>query len=118
MEWFEHVFDISIALLASSGFWAFIQTRRDKNNSDRKLLLGLAHDRIMFVGGGYIKRGWITKEEYDDFCTYLYDPYEKSGGNGSGAKIKRELDKLPFYKPITWPSEGENDDSSTKSKGV
>lgn len=118
MEWIQYVFDGVLVLLASSGFWAFLKEKKNDRSATKRLLLGLAHDRIMFLGGSYIKRGYITKEEYDDYRTYLYDPYEESGGNGSGAKVMLEVDKLPLYDPTTWPPKGGNDDSSTKPEGV
>lgn len=118
MEWLRYAFDVVLALLACSGFWVFIQDRLGKRSATNELILGLAHDRIMYLGGAYIKRGYITKEEYDDFRKYLYDPYEKKGGNGSGAKIMHELDKLPFYDPTKFPPKGGNDGSNTKPNSV
>ena len=38
----------------------------------------------------------ITKDEYENFFTYLYEPYEENGGNGSGSKVANELRKLPI----------------------
>lgn len=94
------------SVLASSGFWAYLQNRRaEKNNKDdvlnafADLLKGLAHDRIVFVGNTYIKRGWITNDEYDDFVKYLYDPYERVGGNGMARKVMREVENLPLTEP-------------------
>jgi hypothetical protein len=43
----------------------------------------------------YIERGWITQDEYDTLCE-LYEPYVKLGGNGSGTKIMKEVEKLPI----------------------
>ena len=94
------------SVLASSGFWAYLQNRRtEKNNKDDvrnafvDLLKGLAHDRIVFIGNGYLERGWITKDEYDDFVKYLYEPYERVGGNGMARKVMREVENLPLTKP-------------------
>lgn len=94
------------SVLASSGFWAFLQNRRnEKNNKDDfhnafvDLLKGLAHDRIVFIGNRYLERGWITKDEYDDFVKYLYEPYERVGGNGMARKVMREVENLPLTKP-------------------
>lgn len=42
----------------------------------------------------YIKRGWITKDEYEDLRDYLYKPYKELGGNGSAERIMLEVDKL------------------------
>ena len=84
------------SVLASSGFWAVVQRFSDQKGCSAQLLLGLAHDRIMYLGMSYINRGWITIDEYENFYEYLYKPYEKMGGNGSAKRIKMEVDKLPL----------------------
>ena len=47
----------------------------------------------------YIKKKWITKDEYEDFVKYLYNPYSKFGGNGLAEKIMQEVSQLPFNDP-------------------
>lgn len=37
---------LAVAVLTSSGLWALVSKRADKNNAERKMLVGLAHDRI------------------------------------------------------------------------
>jgi len=94
--------DLSIAItiigsvLASSGFWAFIQTKRDSKDVKTQMLIGLAHDRIIYLGMCYIKREFISNEEYENLRNYLYAPYEKMGGNGVAKRIMCEVDKLPI----------------------
>lgn len=90
----ELIVTIVCAVLASSGFWAVIQHFITKNDSSSKLLLGLAHDRIMWLGKGYLKRGYITVEEYENLVTYLYEPYIDRGGNGSVKMIMNQVVKL------------------------
>ena len=51
---------------------------------------------IIDAGMMYIKRGWISKDEYSDFEKYLYDPYEKTGGNGLAHRVYEEVQKLPI----------------------
>lgn len=94
------------SVLASSGFWAFLQSQRDRKNAKHDangafvdLLKGLAHDRIVFVGNAYLERGWLTKDEYEDFVKYLYEPYERVGGNGMARKVMREVENLPLTEP-------------------
>lgn len=95
----EHFFELALtvlaSVLASSGFWAFIQSRRDKKDAKTQMILGLGHDRIMNQGVFYIKRGWITPDEYENLHDYLYLPYQKMGGNGSAKKIMEEVKRLP-----------------------
>lgn len=87
------------AVAASSGFWAWLQKRRDKKDAKTELLIGMAHDRIMYLCMSYIKRKWITQDEYENLRMYLYEPYEKNGGNGSAKRLMMEVDKLPIRPP-------------------
>ena len=84
------------AIFASTGFWAFISKKADSNTAEQKLLMGLAHDRLINQATKYIHRGYITHEEYDDIREYLYLPYLKKGGNGTVERIMAELDKVPI----------------------
>lgn len=95
-EWIKNGITILVAVLASSGFWAFLQHVSEKKSSQSKMLLGIGHDRLMYLGMKYIERGNITKDEYENLHTYLYAPYKKLGGNGACDRIMREVDKLPL----------------------
>lgn len=94
--WFHMVVTIVCSVVASSGFWAYIQKHRDRNDARTQLLIGLAHDRIIYLGMKYIERGWITQDEYENLNDYLFKPYCKNGGNGSAARVMKEVDKLPI----------------------
>lgn len=96
-HWVDLALTIVVAVLASSGFWAFIQSKSDTKTANVQLLLGLAHDRIVALGMGYIDRGWITKDEYEDLLKYLYTPYSKFGGNGLAEKVMEGVKALPIY---------------------
>lgn len=87
---------IAVAVLTSSGLWALVSKRADKNDAERKMLVGLAHDRITHLGMAYLTRGYITQDEYENLNDYLYQPYEKMGGNGSAKRIMEEVRKLPI----------------------
>lgn len=89
------IITIFTSILASSGLWAFINSRLEKNNSERELLVGIGHIELVFFGMQYIERGWITREEYETMQG-LYKPYVKLGGNGSGTKIMKEIEELPI----------------------
>lgn len=90
------VVTIVTSVLASSGFWAFLQRHFDKNDATKRLLIGIGHDRIMYLGLQYIQRGSITADEYENLHDYLYLPYKENGGNGSAARIMSEVEKLPI----------------------
>lgn len=93
----EALLTVTASVIASSGFWAFFARRADKKSATTQLLLGMAHDRIVYLGMKYIQRGWIYRDEYDDFITYLYKPYSNFGGNGLADKIVNEVDNLPLH---------------------
>lgn len=95
--WMQEVLlPIVLAVLASNGLWALIGKRRDKNDVERNMLVGLAHDRIIHLGMVYVTRGYITQDEYENLNDYLYVPYEKMGGNGSAKRVMEEVRKLPI----------------------
>lgn len=89
------IITIVTALLASSGLWAFLGKRLERNNAERELLVGIGHVELVFFGMQYIERGWITRDEYETLQE-LYKPYVKLGGNGSGKKIMNEVEQLPI----------------------
>ena len=83
-------------VLASSGLWTWLQKRNSSNSATNRLLMGLAYDKIMSRGMEYIKRGWISKDEFEDFQKYLFEPYRDFGGNGVAERIMAEVSKLPL----------------------
>lgn len=98
----EIIITVIISVIASSGFWAFIQYMINRNDTSSKLLLGISHDRIMFLSRQYIERGYITPEEYENLIVYMYDPYIQRGGNGSVKHmIEDKVKQLPMQKHST-----------------
>lgn len=92
--WVEMLVTVFCSIFASSGLWAFLQKRRDRSDGKTKLLIGLAHDRIMQSAVYYIERGSITADEYENLYEYLYSPYKALGGNGSAERLMKEVGKL------------------------
>lgn len=105
--WLQMVVTIVCAVIASSGFWAFIQRKNENKDAKSQMLIGLAHDRIIFLGMRYIERGWISQDEYENLHDYLYKPYEKLGGNGSAQKVMIEVNKLPIHTSTYQPQGGD-----------
>lgn len=93
MGW-ELVVTILCSVIASSGFWAFITKIGEKKDVRTQMLIGLGHDRIIYLGMKYIEKGEITQSEYENLHKYLYEPYKKMGGNGSAERIMKEVDNL------------------------
>lgn len=96
--WTQVAVPLVVAVLTSSGLWAVVAKRVDKGDAERKMLVGLAHDRIIHLGMVYVDRGYITQDEYENLNDYLYTPYEKMGGNGSAKRVMEEVRKLPIHK--------------------
>lgn len=96
----EIILTIVGSVFASTGFWAFItavmQNREKKVSVEGRMLRGLAHDRICYLGEEYIKQGYISKDDYENLHEYLYKPYEELGGNGTAKRIMDEVKKLPL----------------------
>ena len=67
----QMVLSILLAMIGSTGLWNYISTRREKHDAKTKLLVGLAHDRIVDLGMKYIERGYITRDEYENLNDYL-----------------------------------------------
>lgn len=109
-SWFQMVVTIICSVLASSGFWAYIQKKSDKNDLRTQMLIGLGHDRIIYLGMSYIDRGWITQDEYENLYDYLYKPYEQMGGNGSAKKVMDEVNRLPVRKSNYRAGEGNSNE--------
>lgn len=96
--WVQILLTVFSSVLASSGLWAYITKRLEKKDVKNEMLMGLGHDRIMYLGMSYIERGYITSDEYENLYEYLYKPYEKMGGNGSAKRVMNEVNKLPIHK--------------------
>jgi len=100
-EWIESLLPVIVALIP--GFWAYLMYNHQKRDSTKdnmtRLLMGLAYAQIVKKGMTYIERGSITKDEYEDFRNYFYEPYKALGGNGVAERIMADVSKLPFKNP-------------------
>lgn len=97
--WLVTVLTVVGAVGASSGFWAWLMKRDNTKTAMARLLMGLAYDKIAHLGLGYIERGWISRDEYEDFRKFLYEPYKDFGGNGVAERIMEEVSHLPLRSP-------------------
>ena len=85
---------IVAALLASGGYWSYKMSKNNHKTAESKMLMGLAHDRIVELGMKYIERGTITRDEYENLYDYLYLPYKELGGNGSAERVMDVVKQL------------------------
>ena len=99
LPWVEVIITALVTVLASSGFWTYWSKKHTKNDARTRLLIGIAHDRILQGGRFYIDRGWISDDEYENLYDYLYKPYTELGGNGSAARVMEILKDLPRTEP-------------------
>lgn len=110
--WISMIVSIVCAMLASTGLWTLIQKRMDKKDAKSKMILGLGHDRIVELGNEYIRKGYITVDEYENLHDYLWKPYAAMGGNGSAKRIMDEVNRLPIRdNPAITQRSQKNDDA-------
>ena len=101
------------AIFGGSGvtFLTFLIQRHDRKTDKRQeeytelsrkiseiadAVKGQGHDRVIYLGGRYIQRGGITKDEYENLYDYIYLPYKALGGNGTAEKVMKDVDNLPI----------------------
>lgn len=96
-EWIKTAVTVLVTLLGSAGFWSWLDARLTKKSANTRLLVGIAHDRIVFLGMKYVERGYITRDEYENLNDYLFEPYSEAGGNGSAKRVMEEVRKLPLH---------------------
>jgi len=99
---------IIVALIAgftSSGFMSlvvYLLSRHDRikekeaenNSAQSRMLLGLGHDKILYLTDRYVKRGSITLKEKRNL-EFLAEPYFDLGGNGDCKIGYDACQKLP-----------------------
>lgn len=73
-----------------------VQRYMERKSDYAMMMRGLGHDRICCLGECYIKRGCITRDEYENLVDYLYIPYKRLGGNGTAEKVINEVKQLPL----------------------
>lgn len=99
MEWLPMIVSIVVAAFGSTGLWSLIQKKTEKKDVRTRMLLGLAHDRIIFLCMKFIEQGWIPTSEFENLDKYLYQPYAAMGGNGTAQRLMDEVRKLPVKDP-------------------
>lgn len=97
-EWVAIILTALGGIAAGSGFWAFVSRLVDKKSMSSKMLLGLGHDKILYLCNYYIDRGYITSDEYENLHDYLFVPYKALGGNGTAERLMKEVSSLPITK--------------------
>lgn len=99
IEFLPYVAVITTAVLGSNWVGYLVRRRLEKKDDRTKLLLGLCHDRIFYLGSTYLNRpngGWMTRDEYENLIRYLSTPYYSLGGNGVVKSIVDKCSTLPI----------------------
>lgn len=86
---------LAVAVFGSTGFWAWVQSRTKNRSAEARLMMGLAYSEIVRRAEGYIHRGYVSTDEYNELNRYLYEPYREMGGNGTAERLMDEVKKLP-----------------------
>ena len=94
-HWIEMAITIICSIFASSGLWAFIEKKKENKDAKTQMILGLGHDRIIYLCKHFITQGYISADEYENLHDYLYVPYKEMGGNGTAEHLMEEVKKLP-----------------------
>jgi len=103
------IVQILIAVFASTGFWAVVNTilqgRRDRKTqySEKILTLesgvrGLLHEKLIERCEYFLSRGSITEGELRDLDEYIYEPYKGLNGNGTGDAYIQKVRDLLFMR--------------------
>lgn len=111
----EIIITIIVAVLGSSGLWAFLQFIVQKFASKKEdikeildrqekelelvkaMSLGALYDRALYLGEKHIEHGEISISEYNDYKKYIYEPYHTGGGDGTIDRIMDAIDDLPIH---------------------
>ena len=72
-----------------------INELKEETKIIKAMCLGSLYDRTKILAETYIKRGWVSVNEYEDWMHYLYQPYHNGGGNGTIDYLKDKLAELP-----------------------
>lgn len=83
-------------MASSGGFWVYLRHKQQQKDANTRLIMGLAHDRIVQLGMMYIENGFVTKDQYDDLIRYFYEPYMALGGDGTAKRIMMLVQLLPL----------------------
>lgn len=87
-------------LAGSGGFWVYLSKKYERRDTKRdnieKLIMGLAHDKIMYLSILYLEKGWVNEDEYADLFKYFWEPYCALGGNGSADRVIKLVQMLPL----------------------
>lgn len=86
---------IVAAVLASTGFWTFLQKVVSKPRALDKLVLAIVQERFVNLAQDCINRGYVTNQQYKIMMD-IYKPYKGADGDGLVDKYWSEVNELPL----------------------
>ena len=103
--------EIIIAVIGSNALFSFLQylinrhdiryrTQSDAEKAQSNMILGLGHDKILYLTDKFMQRGCITTKEKRNLAA-LYEPYKALGGNGDCKLGYDDCMKLPVVDDTT-----------------
>lgn len=103
-EWLSIVITAAAAVLASTGFWSYLEVKDTASSARVNLLKGIGYFALNQTAIQRLHDGYITPEQYTEMYRYLYEPYVALGGNGSAERLMELVSKLP-QKPNHGPKD-------------
>lgn len=91
----EMILTIVGAVVASTGFWTFMQKVFSKPRALDKLLLAIVQDRFVSLSQTCIDKGYVTEQQYKILMD-IYKPYKAADGDGLVDKYWSEVNELPL----------------------
>lgn len=95
MTTLQMISTIVVAVIASTGFWTFLQKVVSKPRALDRLVLALTQDRFVVFAQKSIDEGHITRQDYKILMD-IYKPYKEADGDGLVDKYWAEINKLPL----------------------
>lgn len=97
--WVTGCITILVSIFGSMGFWSFMSDRRSKKSIERAAIQCVLFMAIKMSCKTCLRRGWVTTEEIEDIEKYMFEPYEKMGGNGTAKLLMDKIKALPSKPP-------------------
>lgn len=97
-HWYDIAIAVFVAILSSSGLWAYFTAKRTRDSSRDKLLKGLTYLILLERASEYVDRGSIGSDEFSLLYNLVYANYKELGGNGAAERMMHELERLPSKK--------------------
>lgn len=79
---------------AVAHLWQCQKKQQTQQEAMKDGMLALMHDRIFAIYAECQKKGYATVEDLRNL-EYLYKPYHKLGGNGTGTELYERIKKMP-----------------------